>query len=351
MAVTPVALALLAVAAVGGAFAGPADSRTMFNSIPAVTFWVLLAATFVAGFVAFSALRRNVGLAAIHAGCLLILVGGFLGGKYGATLRKALGLSDPHRKLILINRNAPTNRLYEMDETSPEVLPAGLQLRSLRFETQPLARWPLIVYFSRASCMGRPMPVDSLVPWSLNEWIDVPETDVRLRVLSHQPARYRASNEVLAGPVLEVELERAGKVVHGLLSADPTLASSDMPLELLFASPDEWTFADEPRLALQQPIKSFLIDVTVHEAGREGRPETLAISRPLRCGSNYVYAHQFNDIDADRIALAVVADPGWPVAQAGLFLLGGGMIVALWITPAIRRMRRQTTAPEVRPKL
>ncbi len=84
------ALGVLAAVSVVGAFLGAERARAMFNSLPLVVFWILLAGLLVAGFFWMPRLVRSPGLAAMHLGALLVLVGGMGGSDLGHRLAARL---------------------------------------------------------------------------------------------------------------------------------------------------------------------------------------------------------------------------------------------------------------------
>ena len=73
----------LTVLSIYGAFIGADRAQMFFNSAPAAVFWVLLTLVLIGGFTAFRRLIRVPGLLLMHAGCVLILIGGFLGSEKG----------------------------------------------------------------------------------------------------------------------------------------------------------------------------------------------------------------------------------------------------------------------------
>jgi cytochrome c biogenesis protein ResB len=71
-------LALLAVLAVVGAFLGPQQASELFNNPPLAGVWTLLALVLLCAAVALL-VRRRVGLAMLHAGAMLVILGGMWG--------------------------------------------------------------------------------------------------------------------------------------------------------------------------------------------------------------------------------------------------------------------------------
>jgi len=73
----------LTVLSIYGAFIGAERAQAFFNSIPSAVFWALFGLALVAGLIAFRRLIRVPGLLLMHAGCILVLIGGALGSEKG----------------------------------------------------------------------------------------------------------------------------------------------------------------------------------------------------------------------------------------------------------------------------
>jgi cytochrome c biogenesis protein ResB len=86
-----------------GAFLGAERAKALFNSPPLWPVWAVLALALLAGFFVFAAKLRNPGLAALHAGCLLILLGSFWNSRAGHAFAARLGCADkiPWSYLVL----------------------------------------------------------------------------------------------------------------------------------------------------------------------------------------------------------------------------------------------------------
>ncbi len=83
---TLVLLALLSVLAVVGAFLGPQRASELFNSPPLAGVWTLLTGVLLCAAIALL-IRRRLGLAMLHAGAMLVIVGGMWGSQGAHQLR------------------------------------------------------------------------------------------------------------------------------------------------------------------------------------------------------------------------------------------------------------------------
>lgn len=103
-----------------GAFLGADRAKELFNSPPLWPCWATLILALFAGFVVFAAKMRDFGLAAMHAGCLLVLLGSIWNSGPGHALATRLGLAPktPWSYLLLHNGEA-TNVVCDSTLTQP----------------------------------------------------------------------------------------------------------------------------------------------------------------------------------------------------------------------------------------
>ncbi len=89
--------------AIAGSFLGAERAKELFNAPPLWPVWTLLTLGLLAGFCMFATQMRNPGLAALHAGCLLILLGSFWNSHAGHALAARCGLAGkiPWSYLVL----------------------------------------------------------------------------------------------------------------------------------------------------------------------------------------------------------------------------------------------------------
>ena len=102
-----VLIIVLTVMSIYGAFIGAERAQAFFNSVPSVVFWALFAVALIAGFIAFRRLIRVPGLLLIHAGCILILIGGALGSEKGY---KATGNDEVREGWMTIYEGQTSNQ-------------------------------------------------------------------------------------------------------------------------------------------------------------------------------------------------------------------------------------------------
>ena len=93
-----VLIILLTAMSIYGAFIGADRAQMFFNSTPSALFWAILGLALIGGLIAFRRLIRVPGLLLMHVGCILILIGGWLGSErgYKTTGNENIHLSRSH---------------------------------------------------------------------------------------------------------------------------------------------------------------------------------------------------------------------------------------------------------------
>jgi len=103
-----VLIIVLTVLSIYGAFIGADRAKMFFNSTPSAVFWGLFALALIGGFIAFRRLIRVPGLLLMHAGCILILIGGALGSEKGY---EVTGNDDIPKGQMVIYEGQTTNQV------------------------------------------------------------------------------------------------------------------------------------------------------------------------------------------------------------------------------------------------
>lgn len=202
------AILLLIVLSAIGAFLGAEDAKALFNSWPMVVFWVLAVGLLVAGFAAFRRLVAAPAGLAMHLGALLILGGAMWGSDKAHELRearfgihKALSAFVPIDAAWLGDHKVPSgympimegeaeNRILAADLQTPlATLPFALYLKDFSLEHYPPDRsaWALAVAAPALDAEGNPVPRQRQFAWDVDRQVQVPFTDVRLKVLRYLP--------------------------------------------------------------------------------------------------------------------------------------------------------------------
>ena len=204
-----VVIASLGVLSIVGARLGAGAARLLFNSIPMAAFWVALAALLVAGFLVFRGLRsrlwtpRGLGLAAVHAGCVLILIGGMVGSDAGHRLAGWLLGSEKIRSgYMTIDEGTATPVVHDGQDELLGRLPFAVGLVDFQLEHYgPPCPWMLGVN-APSPIHGRP-PRQQEIDWAVGKEVPIPFTDARVKVLTYMPGARPAYAEG-AGPTIRI---------------------------------------------------------------------------------------------------------------------------------------------------
>jgi len=351
MLITLCALSGLLVLSIVGAFLGTERAGDMFTSVPLMVFWAILAAVLLAGPITFAPLRRDPGLLAMHAGCVLVLAGALLGTERGQWLRRLLGFHVIRQSYLRIDREGYSDQLYDQNKMPIGRLPVSVKLDALRLDAYPPASpWPMHIVITHMDESGELQRHSQQLTWSLGKWLDVPETDMRLQVTEYQPAKYEVDNALAEPPIIRARIERAGmgKVIQ--FSGERRQPNTWLSLMSFYDNPTDWMRAGTPELVLQRPEpmpKNYYADLAVR--GYDGEPthQTVSVNNPLRHGCYYLYQTGFSDLNQPELWLQVVGDPGWPVVFTGFVVLFAGIVWWLWIRPILRAISKSQSKAKI----
>jgi len=208
------AMAVLAVLSIIGAYRGAETAEAMFNSVPAIVYWIALALLLAAGFAVYPRLLKRPAGLAMHLGALLILAGGMWGSDLAHALRREwLGAEKVPGGFMAIPEGARENRLYDpKDRKILAELPFEVALRDFRIEhyATPGVRWHLAVVAPVYGGDGRIVDErQAEVPWEVGDTVPLPLTRAEVTVLAYLP-RARPVYEEGAAPAVEI-VEHSGK--------------------------------------------------------------------------------------------------------------------------------------------
>ena len=185
-------MGLLAVLSMVGAFLGAERAWTMFNSVPLMVFWFLVAGLLIAGLVLFRRLLRSPGLLALHLGSLLILCGAMYGSEKGHHLAALFfGNHKIPSGYMVIPEGRASNEILDQELDKPiGTLPFSLYLKDFSIDFYELKneRWLLIADAGREPSEGENQsaePASKIIEWDLNTEVPIPFTKARLKVLKY----------------------------------------------------------------------------------------------------------------------------------------------------------------------
>lgn len=124
---------------IAGSFLGAERAKELFNSPPLWPLWGLLTLALLAGFIVFATQMRNPGLAALHAGTLLVLLGSFWNSHAGHAFAAQLGFANKLPWSYLVLREGEQGHVV-WDETLAQPLgrlPFDVRLNKFSMDFYP----------------------------------------------------------------------------------------------------------------------------------------------------------------------------------------------------------------------
>lgn len=349
------ALGALTVLSIYGAFLGAERAGALFSSPPLVAFWFFLLALLVGCFVVDWRLVRSPGLAAMHLGAALILVGAMLGSDAGHRVVDRLlgGIRTPYGYLR-IPEGGETNVLRDPDtEQAIGELPFTVRLKDFRIETYPPGRWNL--WFQRPVPPGTSVRQGlTPIPWQVGEPVPVAGTRLHIRVLryieSARPVRDDAGEVVgaepdpaSATPAMEIEATLHGRSHRGWIVVPEGHDMGGMSLGPLVPKEVAAHAGLALWLARPRPMpKDYFSDVEVLRGGKVVEEGTIEVNHPLHLDGYHLYQMSYEmRPDREVTILSARSDRGLYVVYAGFVLLVGGVFVRFWIEHAAKGLWRR----------
>jgi hypothetical protein len=334
-----VAIGLLTILSVLGAFYGAQKAKLIFNSIPLGIYWFALVVLLVAGLVQFPPLFHRPALLMIHVGCLLVLAGGMWGSEAGHHLaERLLGVRKiPSGYMVIYEGHSEKHVVAEGFKQRLGELPFSIKLKDFRLE-----------YYE---------PDEKLVP-QLN--IET-QQGLRLQIVASP------GEEISLGPGVgrlnvvrtfenfRIWVEDGKKIV-----TDERDGGENPAVEVEIERPDGSTytryvfdrFADfnhgEDGLRLSyisrgpKIISDYLSDVVVIENGKETASKVIEVNHPLHYAGYHFYQHSYDSEAGRYTVLSVTSDSGLYAVFGGYLLLCLGLLWQFWFRHVLRwiKMRK-----------
>ena len=122
-------LAVFIIFSVNGAFMGARRAQGFFNSAPMMIFWGVLLISLLIGFLVYASLRKRLSLMLIHAGCLLVLIGGMIGSERAHKLtNRLLGQGTFTEGQMNLNEGQSSHRVVSEENELVNELPFAVRL-------------------------------------------------------------------------------------------------------------------------------------------------------------------------------------------------------------------------------
>jgi len=334
------AIGLLTILSVLGAFYGAQKAKLFFNSIPLGLYWYGLAVLLVAGFVEFPRILRKPGLFMIHSGCLLVLAGSMWGSQAGHRLgERFLGVRKIPNGYMLISEGNTENRVTQEDfRQQLGELPFSIKLNDFRLE------------FYEAD-------EDS-----------VPQLYIQTKEGQYLQLVARAGEEVSLGQgkgklkVLrtfgnfKIQLENGKRIV-----TDEEQDEENPAVEVEIEVPDGNSYTryvferfegfshgeDGDGLQLsyvsQRPrmVRDYFSDVVIIEDGKEKTSKAIEVNHPLHYKGYHFYQHSYDSKAGQYTILSVTSDSGLYAVYVGYWLLCLGVLWQFWFRHIVGYIKRK----------
>lgn len=393
---------VLTVLSIYGAFIGAERAQQFFNQPPLVVYWITLATLLIVGIAAFRRLLRVPGLLLIHAGCVLILVGGMWGSHAGHNLQKRLfginKIRTGHMKIYegysekdVILQNEDQKYLFSVEAEFESVLDNRTVSEDMRQEFEK-KQTPLSKY---ATVLGRPEGnaweiTDKLSKYfvrkekgTLNIYDPTKELPfyiglkdfrmeyyqpVYLYILTRKGQHWKIPVEVgkefplgdEAGTIKIVktfENFKIGMEDGKSVPFDDPSPGMNPALEVQITKPGgqaatQYVFErfpghshgqDKLLLSYRRVISDYISELQIVEGDKVVAEKDIEVNHPLHFRGYHFYQSSWDDKAGQFTILQVVSDTGLYVVYAGYWMLCIGIIWHMWLRHIFSRFKAKST--------
>jgi hypothetical protein len=324
-------IVVLIVLSVIGAFLGAVNAKLFFNSVPAAAYWLFLLLSLTGGLFVFPRLVKKKPLLLIHAGCILVLLGGLWGSDTGHHLqRRYFGREKIPSGYMQIYEGQAQRKVYNAD-FSQEIGELDFSIRlddfSMEYYPPEVEQQPQL-YILMPDQEVRQM--DAVVG---NE-ITVSGTEHKLRIetlfkrfkmnlVDGQRVAYDAE-EGPDNPALQVDIVKSDGTVETnyVFANHPGMSRNTLGLRFAY---------ELPRGGMP---KDFFSELTVLKEGKPVRKKTIEVNKPLYYGGYHFYQHRYDAEHQQYTILSVTSDTGLYAVFAGYGLLAFGVMWQCWLFQA-----------------
>lgn len=330
-----IAIILLALLSIWGAFLGADRAQAFFNSVPLAVYWFALAALLLVGLAVFRRLLQIPALLLMHLACILILLGGMWGSKAGHVMQKRLfGIDKVVRAQLRmkIGDQTPKSRIVVEDSNGVRELPFAVRLRDFRMEYYE----PGEVIIQTPERQIRRLPAKPGEQVSLGELgrlaVQTVFKNFKLRSEGEKQVPYDAAGG--SNPAVQVAIEKPdGTTISGYVFEY---------FEPIFAEPVGFN------IVYQRSIKDYISEVEIVADGKPVAAKAIEVNHPLHYDGYHLYQYEVDADDGGQYTiLQVVSDSGLNIVYGGYFMLIAGVCWHFWgrrILVGIKN--RQMAAPQ-----
>ena len=329
-----IAILLLALLSIYGAFVGAERAQAFFNSAPLAVYWFALTALLVVGLALFRRLRRAPSLLLMHVGCILVLGGGLWGSKGGHAIQKQLFGSERIVKgyMPILERTQENQvRLDDSNDVAP--LPFSIRLRDFRMEYYE----PGHLFIQSRGGKTWKMPAQAGRELSLGDGLGTVTIErvfknLKVDISGDEPVYYDAPAG--SNPALEIAQERpdtsTGK--RYVFERSAGHVNPNDPLVMMY----------------RRTVSDYISELEIVKDGKVVAAKDIEVNHPLHYGGYHFYQSSYGE---DRLGeytvLSIVSDSGLNLVYAGYAMLIAGMFWHFWGRRALSRLKDRQSARDV----
>jgi hypothetical protein len=329
-----IAVILLALLSIYGAFLGAERARAFFNSLPLAVYWFALIVLLSAGIVTFRRLLETPSLLLLHSGSVLVLLGALWGSNSGHALAQGLfGVDKIPEGQMDILEQAQENRVLLADSNSTRELPFFVRLKDFRMEYYE----PGTLFIRSCTGQNYRLPAVTGQTLSLGEGLGTVTVrrvfeNFRIDLQGNEPVAYDEPGG--SNPALEVWVERPGgrSGRRYVFERMPGHGNPNDPLQMCYG----------------HMVRDYISELEIVKDGQVVARKNIEVNHPLHYGGYHFYQHWYGeDKLGDYTVLMVVSDSGLNLVYSGYVMLVAGAVWHFWgrrFLGAVRTRRRMASA-------
>jgi cytochrome c biogenesis protein ResB len=330
-----IAIGLLAILSVLGAFCGAQKAKLIFNSIPLGVYWCSLVILLVTGFIKFPRIFYKPGLFIIHAGCLLVIGGGLWGSEASHRLQnRFLGRQKiPNGYMVIYEGDLQKDILARDFRQKLGELPFSIKLNDFRLEYYDADENSIPQLYVQTK------EGDNLrLIARAGEEISLGAGKERLKIVrtfNNFKIRIKNGERVVRdeqggeeNPAVEVEIEKPdGNSYRSYVFERYADFNAENEFRMIYMS-------QGPRI-----IRDYFSDLVIVEDGKKVVSNTIEVNGPLHYGGYHFYQHSYDSEMGKYTILSVTSDAGLLVVYVGYWMLCLGVLWQLWFRHVIRYIK------------
>lgn len=323
---------LLTVFSIYGAFIGAARAEAFFNRIPLAIYWVIFTILLIVAINIFPRLIRVPGLLLMHAGCILVLVGGMWGSKAGHEFQKRfLGIEKIRTGRMIIYEGHSNNRVFQ-SENQFEELPFSIGLKDFRIEYYEPANLEIEITEGQTKTLSAEVGQEIDLGGALGK-AKIVRAFENFK-MSIEDGKHVAFDDPRPGsnPALEVQItDPNGQVAtQFVFSLMPGFGHTQSKLKLKYNRP------------MNRAISDYISELEVVKDGKVVAEKDIEVNHPLYYGGYHFYQVDYDQQAGQFTILSVQSDTGLKLVFLGYWMLCIGIIWHLWLRHIFARIKSKS---------